>query len=320
MKNIIYIKIVENYNDILKNKYTNMPLLFKKFLFMYKYFFNIITKKNTEGINTWVLPINEKYSMRKIKILLKKIHFYDEKIYVIPEKLNNSQIYKIMNDFGIRYLKGDILKKLLIVEVLKYIINIQCITMSNIELTILVNDTSELNMFLIEKLAKETKSIKIVSSKIYKFKKLEERLYEEYGIPIQFSNSHQKSLAKSKIIINLDFNELDISEYRIDNDAIIINCFKEKIKIKSKLFNGIVVNNYKIELLKEIKNKFKKANLFNEYNNFILYESMLNSEKNIFKIYNRIEEDEIIIKNLVGNNGIINKNEFKNICKILDKK
>ena len=71
-----------------------------------------------------------------------------------------------MNDFGIRYLKGDILKKLLIVEVLKYIINIQCITMSNIELTILVNDTSELNMFLIEKLAKETKSIKIVSSKI----------------------------------------------------------------------------------------------------------------------------------------------------------
>ena len=118
----------------------------------------------------------------------------------------------------------------------------------------------------------------------------------------------------------MDFNELDISEYRIDNDAIIINCFKEKVKIKSKLFNGIVVNNYKIELPKELKDKFKKANLFNEYNNFILYESMLNSEKNIFKIYNRIEEDKIMIKNLVGNNGIINKNEFKNICKILDKK
>ena len=82
-------------------------------------------------------------------------------------------------------------------------------------------------------------------------------------------------LIKSKIIINLDFNELDISEYRIDNDAIIINCFKERIKIKSKLFNGIVVNNYKIELSKEMKDKFKKANLFNEYNNFILYASII---------------------------------------------
>ena len=90
-------------------------------------------------------------------------------------------------------------------------VNIQKISVNDMDVTILANQASELNLYLIERLSKLVKSIKIVSSNIHKFKNLETKLYEEDGIAIQFSNSYQKSLAKSKIIVNLDFNEIEIN-------------------------------------------------------------------------------------------------------------
>ena len=41
----------------------------------------------------------------------------------------------------------------------------------------------------IKEIAKLVKNLKIVSINIYKFRKLEEKLYNELGIAIQFSNS-----------------------------------------------------------------------------------------------------------------------------------
>ena len=155
---------------------------------------------------------------------------------------------------------------------------------------------------------------------MYKFKKLEEKLYNEYGIAIQFSNSYKKSLVKSKIIINIDYNKIEINEYEIFEEAIIINISEEDINIKSKLFNGIVINSCDIKFIKEKRDKFKKLNIYNKYNSIILYHSTINKEKNIDKIFQKLDEDKVTILNLIGNNGNINKNEFKNIIKRLDKK
>ena len=43
-----------------------------------------------------------------------------------------------------------------------------------------------------------------------KFKKLENDLYEQNGVPIIISNNKKKSLSKSELIINFDFIEEDI--------------------------------------------------------------------------------------------------------------
>ena len=42
-------------------------------------------------------------------------------------------------------------------------------------------------------------------------------------------------------------------------------------------------------------------------------------ENDIFEIYNHIDKSKVMVTNLIGNNGIINKKEFKNISKKLDK-
>lgn len=319
MDNIIYIKKVDDYNEIFKKKHRRMPMILKKLAFLYKNIFNIITKKKLEDSNIWILPIQEKYSDNKMNSLLKKFAKNFGNIFVISNDLRNNHLYKLMHLYDIDYLRGERLKTFLSIKILEYINNIQNNELENIEVTVLVNDVSELNAYIIEKISKLVKSIKVVSPNIYKFKNLEEKLYNEYGIAIQFSNSYRKSLAKSKYIINLDFSQIDLNEYEIFNKAIIINCLEDNIKIKSKLFNGIVINSCNIKFKKEIRDKFKKIDIYHKYNSLLLYESTINQEKSFNKIWERLEEDKVIISNLIGNNGVINKKEFKNINKKLDK-
>lgn len=318
-KQIIYLKETSSYDDILKNKHSKMPLFFKKLIFLYKNIFNIITKKNVEDRIIWILPVKEKYSTSKIEEILKKRLKYQENIYLVSNELKEKETYKIMDEQKQEYITEEKIKKILLIHILKYITKLQKKEISDLDLTILVNNTSGLNMYLIEELAKQARTLKIVSLNIYKFKKLEEKLYNEEGIAIQFSNSYKKGLEKSKVIINLDFNSLEINEYEIFDRAIIVNCMDNNIKIKSRLFNGIIINSFDIEYKKEIIDKFKEMKIYENYTRLMLYASLIENEENILKIGEKLENDNAQIINLIGNSGIINKKEFRNIDKRLDK-
>lgn len=306
MEKIIYLKELNNYNEILKKEYKNFPMILKKIIFLFKNIFNIVTKKNIEGYNIWILPIKEKYTDDKIRNIIKNKFKTDNNVYVISKELANNNIFRIMNEYGLKYITEEKAKKQLLIPVLQYISKLQKKNINSLDLTILINDNSEKKLLLIEEISKIVKSIKIVSLNIYKFRKLEEKLYNEDGIAIQFSNSYKKSLEKSNLIINFDFSEIEINEYNICNNAIIINCCKENIKIKSRLFEGIIVNSYDINLDKESIQKFKDINIYHSYKKIILYASIIENNSK-----NNIGENAKVI-NLIGNNGIINKKEFKN--------
>lgn len=313
MKNIVYIKKLDKYNEILNKEYKKIPTFLKRLIYIYKNTFNIITKKTIEGNNIWILPVQEDYSINKITKQIKKLAFYKENIYVLSEDINNLQIRKVMNENNVNYLKSEVLKQYLVVKTLNHIIKIQNEKINNIDITVLIRNVSELNLYIIEELSKMVKSIKIVTPNIYKFKKLEENLYIKYGIAIQFSNSYKKSLSKSRYIINLDFSLIDINEYVIFNKAVIINCKDESIKIKSKLFNGVIVNSYNIKFKKEIRDKFRKINIYHKYNSLLLYESYIFNKRNIAQVIEQVNQDKVTIIELIGTNGNINKCELKNL-------
>ena len=77
-------------------KHSNFPLLLKKFIFLYKNIFNIITKKKIEDANIWVLPIQEKYSFNTMNNILKRLSIYKENIYVFPENMYNKEILNLL--------------------------------------------------------------------------------------------------------------------------------------------------------------------------------------------------------------------------------
>ena len=314
-KNIIYLKEIERYEEVIKNK---RFLFLKNFSFLFKTVFNKITKIKFEEIDIWILPIKDKISDKKINKIIQKNLSDSNNIYLLSNKLNNNRIHKILEEHGIKYITEEKIKKVLLIDILEYIASIQNKEINNYEITLLINGTSDLNMYLIEKISNLVKSLKIVSLNIYKFKKIEEKLYKEYGIPIQFSNSYKNSLKKSNIIINLDYNNIEINEYEIFDKAIIINMVDENIKIKSKLFNGIIINSCNIEFYNKIIDKFQKMNIYNNYNKLSMYASIIENY-DLNQTLDKVKKDNVKIINLVGNNGIINKKEFKNIAKRVDK-
>ena len=303
MENIIYLKNIKNCEEFFTDKSKNIPIFVKKIIFKISSFFKIISKKDIDGFELWELPIENVQNDKELIKTIKKLCKYKNCIFVLSKDLNIRKVHKTFETLNVSYLEPTISKKALLIEALEYVNKIQGNKLDEMDLTILVNNASNLNMYLIEKLAHKVKSIKIVSKTIYKFKKLEEKLYNDYGIALQFSNSYRKSLLKSKIIINLDFSQTDIDEYNIDNSAMLINCSCNNIKIKSKLFNGIVANSYKLK----IKNGF----ILNEFDDLLIYESKILSRNNISEIFKYIEECKVSITGFVGNNGTITKKELK---------
>ena len=123
---------------------------------------------------------------------------------------------------------------------------------------------------------------------------------------LNISNNKRKSLLKSEIILNIDFPEEAINKYRIYDNSIIIN-LNEKIALKSKRFNGININDYRVEM----PHKYKLEGFRDE----IIYESLIYG-KNYKSIKEKIGKEKIVISKLIGNNGTINKNELKNNYKV----
>ena len=185
-----------------------------------------IVKKKVENYWFYFLALRKDSSKIKLEKTISKLP--KENVYVLPKSMEKSEIYKIFNKYEIKYLKDEYIKKILSDKILESVCKIKKIELSNLELTILVNIPNEINLYIIENLAKQVKNIKIISLNIYKFKELEFKLYNEYGIAMQFSNSYRKSIEKSNIILNLDFDNIEINEYTINPNAIIINTTNER--------------------------------------------------------------------------------------------
>ena len=228
-------------------------------------------------------------------------------------KLNKS-IINIIESEGIDILDGREIFKDLIFKITKYICEIKNENISKCELTLLTNNLNNDIVNNIMYLTGNVKVVNIVTNNIKEYKNLEEKIYEKFGILIRITNNKRKSLASSKLIFNLDFPEEILNEYYIYDRAIIINIHK-KIKILSKKFNGININYYNIELSNKYKEYFKKYNIYNNFSNNELLESILYNGKDFYNRIDFLEDNNVIILNLIGENGIINENNIKDIDK-----
>lgn len=238
---------------------------------------------------------------KKIKKIVNKLEKYNINTAILSDKLYNIEILK--NNLyakNINILDGRYLLKLLTEEVIKYICKRTKTSIEKIELSILTNDANKLNKQIIEALSEKVKILNIITNHIDEFKNLEEYMYNEKGIIIKLSNNYKTALKKTNIIINMDFPEEEINKYIIHNECVIININGE-IKIKTKKFNGINVNDYNII----IPDKYKIEGFQDKF----IYESII-LNKDYKNARKQILEDEIRIKNLIGEKGIINNREF----------
>lgn len=228
-----------------------------------------------------------------------------------------SKSLKVISGFkesiNVNMLDGKIIKENMILKMLKYISYAMKVELSELDITILVNDSKAENLKCILNLAEKVKTLKLVTNNEDKFKTLEEKLQEIMGILIRVTNNKRKGLAKEGIIINIDFSEEQLNKYTINPNAIIVN-IQNNVRIKTKRFNGITVNDIKLGVPLNYKMKFAKANIYYDFEEKELYESSIYYMD--FEVaQKKIAKDNIYIEALIGNNGPINTKEFEEKCK-----
>ena len=253
--------------------------------------------------NTIILPIDEntkEKQIEKISAKTKKIIqkcSTSKKVVLSKEMYKQTQYINYLNTYGLEIQDGKWLFEALIPEITEYIINKKKIEKTNI--SIMINDLTDIEFENIKILARKYKTINIVTNHIEKFKNLEKQLQENEGIIITITNNKKKSLMKSQIILNIDFPKELINKYNMQDDAIIVNV-RGNAKINKKRFNGLTINDYEIDFREDRKNN--KA-LNNHFYLKDLYESELYKKQRISEIKEKIQVDKVIIKKLILNNG-----------------
>ena len=253
--------------------------------------------------NTIMLPIDQKTKekqIEKISAKTKKIIqkcSTSKKVVLSKEMYKQTQYINYLNTYGLEIQDGKWLFEILLPEITEYIINKKKIEKTNI--SIMINDLTDIEFENIKILARKYKTINIVTNHIEKFKNLEKQLQEKEGIIITITNNKKKSLMKSQIILNIDFPKELINKYNMQDDAIIVNV-RGNAKINKKRFNGLTINDYEIDFREDRKNN--KA-LNNHFYLKDLYESELYKKQRIYEIKEKIRVDKVSIKKLILNNG-----------------
>lgn len=314
-----YIKETEETKEILGEKAQKFPLIFKKIIYIIKNKFCIVNIKEMEDKKICIIPfvketrINkntaEKISKKINKLLIKN----NVRNVALSEHLRTIEILvNTLHANNINILDGRWLFKYEIIDILKYISEKSNKKIENLKVSILLNNKQDVDEQNIILLANTVKSVNIVTNHINEYKSLEERLQNDLGIIITISNNTKKSLLKSDVIINIDFPEENVNKYTLPRSVVLIN-IDGKINIQSKKFNGINVNYYNIVLSENLTKIFIENNLYNAFNSVILYESIIFRKDNFKNIREDISNDKIEIRNLIGNSGEINEDEFKKV-------
>ena len=211
--NIVYISKAKNMDEMLTKWQRKLPLSIKKRIVKNKIYF----EKQGENVECKVFFLDK----TKDKVLenlgqnIKNIIVANEyKNIVISKELKQNTIIKNSIQ-GLNILNGRWLFNYLLIDTINYILLKKGKEINQSEISILVNKTTDTNIQNILNIAKNTKILNIVTENIAVFKQIEEKLYNEFGIMIRVTNNKKRSLLKSDIVVNLDFDEEELAKYSI---------------------------------------------------------------------------------------------------------
>ena len=265
----------------------------------------MFTKIRIEN-NRIILPIEKELTEKKQEKLaqktIKMLNKSSSKKIVVSKKIEEYE--KLMNILKSKYINvdGKWLYKMLVPEMMEYILKKKNIKKEETSLYILVNDTTDVVLQNMLEFAKEYKTITIITNHLDKFKKIEERILEESGINISIMNNKKKSLSRARIIINFDFPKELINQYVINEKAIILN-LPGKLKINKKRYEGKIIQGYEIKL-KETKEDQSYNQELEKFYPKAIYESKFYYEQPYQYIRDKIKKDKVEIKELYLQNTV----------------
>lgn len=241
---------------------------------------------------------------KNIKKVVSKIAKAEINAVVLSKELKaNKQLINKLNSANIRIFDGRWLEKYLTYEILEFILKQKNQKKEETELAITTNEITDSCIQIIKTLARQYKRVTVVTNHLNKLGKIEKELYDEYGVLILVSNNQKKSLAKTQLILNMDFNKEVLNKYKINENAVILNLEGDMI-IYNKRFNGINVNNYEIEVGRE--EIIWRTNM-DKFETKELLEASLYMKDTFDNIRAKIGKYKVLVQEIYGINGKIER-------------
>lgn len=297
------LKFITKQFNIIKSKGNNLILPIQKLTPE-----NQKTNTETQKTNSKKVPQPQEKQQQKIQKREQKlaektskiVHESNSKKIVISKELQKHTTYlNSLYTYDLDIVNGKWLFLMLLPETVKYIVDKQKLQPEQTAIHILVNDINSVIISNIKILANIYKSINIVTKHVEKLNKIEEQILETSGAMITVMNNKKKSLAKAQIIINIDFPSEIINQYAICENATIIDMCG-KTKITKKRFNGVVIQDYEIE----IKNKREYTIDEDYYYQKDLYEAEFYKQQPFEYVREKIKKDGVKIVKLISQRGV----------------
>ncbi len=220
--NIVYVSKANDVDEMITNFGKKLPLCIKRRLAKNK----VILNKQGENIECKAFfydKLKDK-ELQKIGQKMKQIILANEYKNIVVSNALKKRL-SVYNELkGLNILNGRWLFNYLIYDVINYILDKKRAKITESEISILVNQTTDTNIQNILKIAQNVKILNIVTDNIAIFKQIEEKLYNDMGIMVRVTNNKRKSLLKSDIIINLDFDEENFNKYNVPNKRNYCKC------------------------------------------------------------------------------------------------
>jgi len=271
------------------NEKTNNNLL-KNFLKKTK-----IQNINGEPLISYKKSVGEKIGIKRVIKFLEKN--YIENVVLSKNLYNNNKLINELFSNNINIIQGNLLPTIFLEECIEKIYGKNKIFY---EIAFLINDYDERNINNIKKFIGKTRKITIVTNHKEYFKNLAIYCFEQYGLILKITNNKTNSLLKANLIINIDFPNEIINQYKIGAEAVIFN-LKTKTEIIAKSYQGINIVDYDFEIPAYLK--------IEEFNDKDIYESLI-LKKQLCEVETFIKNNKIKVKNIIGKNGVINDKEI----------
>lgn len=306
---MIYINYAETIKDSMTEDMFKMPRILRNVIYKIRRFLGVLYIKTYDEKILITISSFNKNTLKRLEKYIKTRCV--KRVCLSNNLISNIEFLKFINGQEVEIFDGSWIFDYINLKLIKYIAELKKEDLKSQEITIMINKISDNIVDLIKELSDKIKLLNIVTNKENMLRKVEEELKVEKGIALNINNNYRKSLLKSDIIINFDFSEEEFNKYTLPKKSCILSKNK-KIKILSKSFEGVYIVDYDISFPRKY---LRYLINFKDFNNVILYESFIKKRtirKNIIK---EIEEDDINILTLIGQNGKIRKAEINNLSK-----
>ena len=248
---------------------------------------------------------SQKYGKKVLNILN---HAEINQLVINNEILKNRTFCEVLYHNKKSIITGRSMYKSLLLRILKDISYQMNVEIKLLKVVLLVDNYSVENVDLVKTIAKEVKSLAVVTTDKDRFEMVVNNLFERYGIVVKIFEKNSNHFKDAHVLINADFPSYDMNKINFSNNTLIICGFANHYQIKPN-FDGIVIKSIDIVDVENRNNAIDDLSL---------------CEAKIYSYLRKLRENDRVferngykINGYFGENGKIRAEEFKKLGKII---